>query len=550
MRREATKLRQEVRARREAARLPSARATGRAADSSAYPTDPVGYAQEVLGVRWWSKQQEVARSVVEHPWTFVQASHGVGKTHMAGGLVSWHFDSFSPSLTLTTAPTAAQVTGLTWKEVRLQRRGRGMLPKAARVEARFPDGGLDPGHLAAGYTANDADSFQGHHAEHLFILFEEATGIEAEFWEAAEGMLSSGPGNKWLVVCNPTDPSSPARLHQLASDRWHTITISALDHPNVAAQLRGLPKPFPKAIDLSWVEDKIQRWCVPVSPAEARSTDFCWPPADICAEQGVEPRWYRPGPLFEGRVLGRWPASGVGGVWSDALWLAAETAVIPVPPGAWPQVGCDPARQGDDDTAIAARRGPVALHLEAHNGWTLDQTAGRLKRLCREIVTELKREEPDWDIRPEDVPVCIDCDGLGVGLLDHAGEFNFAAVHGMSTPRDTQQFFNARSEMWFGPPGLARDGKLSLARLPRHTLNALKQEALSVQWKVNGAGQCQVERKEEMKKRLGHSPDKMDGLNLSYCLLPHNIFRKRDLDRLINRSIPSLFPGGVPVMRS
>jgi hypothetical protein len=516
--------------------------TGQAPDPPSYPRNPAGYAKDVLGVRWWAKQEEVARSVVEHPWTFVQASHGVGKTHLAGGLVSWHFDSFNPSLTLTTAPTAAQVYGLTWKEVRLQRRGRGMLPKAARIEGRFTDGGLDPGHLAVGYTANDADSFQGRHDEHLLILFEEATGIDGPFWESAEGMLSSGPGNRWLAICNPTDPNSPARLHQLASDRWHTVTISALDHPNIAAQLRGLPKPFPKAIDLSWVEDKIARWCTPVDAAEARSTDFQWPPADFCAERGVEPRWYRPGPLFEGRVLGRWPASGVGGVWSDALWLVAETAVLPVPPGAWPQVGCDPARQGDDDTALAVRRGPVALRLEAHNGWTLDQTAGRLKQLCREVVAEVKRDEPDWDIRPEDVPVCVDADGLGVGLLDQAGDFNFIGTHGMAAPRNPRQFFNTRSELWFGPPGQARDGKLSLARLPRETRHALKQEALSVRWKVNGAGQCQVERKEETKKRLGHSPDKMDGLNLAYCVPPRNAFRKRDLDALRDDALQPLFP--------
>jgi hypothetical protein len=528
--------------RREVALWRQTRQAGpRRADPSAYPADPKGYARDVLNVVWWEKQAEVAQAVVDHDWVFVQASHGVGKTHLAGGLVSWHFDSFSPGLCLTTAPTAAQVYSLTWKEVRLQRRGRGMLPKAARIEGRYPDGGLDAGHLAAGYTANDADSFQGRHDEHLFIVFEEATGIESPFWEASEGMLSSGQHNKWLVICNPTDPASPARLHQLGSDRWHTIVISALDHPNIKAQLRGLPKPFPKAIDLSWVEDKIARWCTPIAAAEARPSDFCWPPLDVCAERGIEPQWYRPGPLFEGRVLGRWPASGVGGVWSDALWLAIETAVVCIPPEAMVQIGCDPTRQGDNLTAIAARRGPAALHLEAHHGWGLNQTAGRLKQLCRQYAAELRRE--GIEIRPEEIPVCFDADGLGIGLLDHAEDFNFIPVHGMSAPRNPRQFFNTRSELWFGPVGLAQAGKISLARLPRESLNALKHEALAVCWKVNGAGQCQVERKEEMKKRLGHSPDHMDALNLTYCVPPPNAVAKRDLDALRDDSIPSLFPG-------
>src|SRR5262249_34582480 len=142
------------------ARRRTQRPTGLRVNPAAYPADPLGYAREILGVTWWAKQQEVARAVLEHPRVFVKASHGVGKTHLAGGLVSWHFDSFFPSVTLTTAPTSAQVNDLTWKEVRLQRKGRGMLPKAPRIEGRFPNGTVNPAHLAAGYTANDAESFQ------------------------------------------------------------------------------------------------------------------------------------------------------------------------------------------------------------------------------------------------------------------------------------------------------------------------------------------------------------------------------------------------------
>jgi hypothetical protein len=492
-------------------------------DPAAYPTDPVAYAADVLGVAWWQKQQEVARALVDHPCVFVKASHGVGKTHLSGGLVSWHFDSFNPGLTLTTAPTAPQVYELTWKEVRLQRRGRGMLPKAPRIEHYFADGSLNPAHVALGYTALDAEAFQGRHDEHVLLLFEEATGIAQEFWTAAEGILSSGKGNRFLAILNPTDAASPARQFELGHD-CHVITISGLDHPNVWHQLRGLPKPFPKAVDLSWVEDKIHKWCGPIDRADARATDFCWPPEDFCAERGIEPTWYRPGPLFEGKVLGRWPSQAVGSVWSDADWLVAETAVCAWGRHELPAVGCDPARQGDNNTAIHVRRGPVSLHHEERNGWTLDQTAGRLKQLCRELVAGLKREVPDWNIRPEDIPVHIDCDGLGVGVLDHREEFTWFEVHGMGRAADDQQFFNRRSELWFGPVGRARAGRLSLARLPAEVRQRLKRQAFAPLWKVNGSGQVQVERKEETQRRLGAgafgesgSPDGLDALNLAYC---------------------------------
>src|SRR5262249_20375553 len=152
----ATARRELDRLRREVADLRPRRAAG--PTTGQYALDPLGYARDVLGVEWWAKQREVARAVVEHRAVFVKASHGIGKTHLAGGLICWHFDSFNPGLTLTTAPTAAQLNGVTWREVRMQRRGRDMLPKAACIEGRYPDGRLDPGHLACGYTANDANA--------------------------------------------------------------------------------------------------------------------------------------------------------------------------------------------------------------------------------------------------------------------------------------------------------------------------------------------------------------------------------------------------------
>ena len=66
------------------------KATGK--DSAAlarYRNDPVRYAREVLGVRLWDKQVEVARALVQHKRVFVKASHSVGKSFLAGGLVNW-----------------------------------------------------------------------------------------------------------------------------------------------------------------------------------------------------------------------------------------------------------------------------------------------------------------------------------------------------------------------------------------------------------------------------------------------------------------------------
>ena len=105
--------------------------------------DPVGYAETVLGLSPWpgrnaKGQRELFEDIGESvrrqlagdksaPKIFrVEAGHGVGKTFGAAMLVNWFFDCFPPtsipgSVTLTTAPTKAQVEELLWKDVKSMR---------------------------------------------------------------------------------------------------------------------------------------------------------------------------------------------------------------------------------------------------------------------------------------------------------------------------------------------------------------------------------------------------------------------------------------------
>src|SRR5262249_58815462 len=132
--------------------------------------------------------------------------------------------------------------------------------------------------------------------------------------------------------------------------------------------------------------------------------------------------------------------------------------------------------------------GPVSLHHESVNGWSTDQTAGRCKQLARQWCAWLKRQVPDWNIRPENIPVKIDADGLGSGVVDQAGEYNFIAVHGSGTACRSDDYPKVRSELWFNTAELARAGKVSFARLPAAVRQTLRQQALAVTWEVDGPG--------------------------------------------------------------
>ena len=207
-----------------------------------YRRQPVRYCQRELTVKLTPAQTEIARLLVKPPYkVLVRAGHNVGKSFLAACMVNWWFDSFDPGVCLTTAPTDRQVKDILWKEVRaLRTRRKSQLPKdvfpgpkACRMES-------SPEHFAHGFTARDGDRFQGQHSVAVLIVFDEAEGVAPIFWEAAEAMLG-GRRFRLSGIYNPTAQGGPTADAE-RSGRYHLVTMSALDHPNIAAELLGKPR--------------------------------------------------------------------------------------------------------------------------------------------------------------------------------------------------------------------------------------------------------------------------------------------------------------------
>lgn len=480
-----------------------------------YRRDPAGYARDVLQVNWWSKQVEVAEAIPVHRRVFVKASHNVGKTHLAGGLVSWVFDSYRPSITKTTAPRFEQVKNLTWREVRAQRQGRDMLPMAPTMYGRNRNGSLNQEHFAMGVAAGDSDAFQGTHEEFFFMVFEEAVGIKRPVWVATDGMLSSGDRNFWLAIMNPTDSSSAAFQFEMMGG-WKVITISALEHPNIRAELLGKPRPYPKAIALSWVRDQIAKNCKEVSKSDRRPGDIQWPPADICEITGEEPKYFRPNADFEGRVLGRWPSQPAEAVWSEAMWDAAcvrRPELWELALGSPPEIGCDRARFGDDYTAIHVRRGPVSLYHESFQGRDTTFTLARLKELAGYYARVS-------GIAPQDVLVKVDDFGGGVVDPARADGYKFVDIPASSSAIDPEHYKNRRSELWFGTAERANAERLDVSAISDDARTELRRRLMAPRWAPNSQSQRVVEEKKKTKERIKRSPDDADAMNLAYAPPP------------------------------
>lgn len=472
-----------------------------------YRLDPTGYCREVLKANLTPAQQEIAKAIIAPPYkVLVKASHSVGKSFLAACLVSWWFDTRNPGVVLTTAPTARQVRDILWKEIRVQRRKAGLGgfvgPKMPRLETA-------PNHFAYGFTAAKESGFQGQHDASILIVIDEAVGVAHEIFESIKTMLQ-GREYGCMAIFNPTDTASQVYLEETSPDcSWHVFCVPATEHPNLSAELAGVEPPYPHAIRLSWFDERLREWSQRID-ASPRATDLEWPPGSG--------EWWRPGPIAEARLLGRWPSAGTYGVWSDLLWSMAEKAELGIDPGELPRIGCDVARYGDDWTAIHVRCGGVSLHHESANGWSTAETAGSLKSLCREAADWMntRRDAAAEKVKPEHIPVLIDDDGVGGGVTDQRGDYQFVGVSGASTARRPADYPNKRSELWFSLALRAMQGQLDLRLIPSAIRQRLKQQAMAPWWRLDAAGRRAVESKDITKDKIGRSPDDMDAMNLAY----------------------------------
>jgi hypothetical protein len=165
-------------------------------------------------------------------------------------------------------------------------------------------------------------------------------------------------------------------------------------------------------------------------------------------------------------------------------------------------IGVDPAR-GGDDTAIIRREGRVAYKLQYDNNDDLMHVVG----LCVQIIRE---EMP--------AKMFIDVGGIGAGVYDRLVELGYGdtvvAVNFGSTKSVTDQrkYYNKRDEMWGEMSNWLKDEP---SQIPDN--DRLQMELVALEYKYNSNGQMKTEPKEDMKKRIGSSPDGGDALALTFA---------------------------------
>ena len=487
-----------------------------------YQSNPQGYAHDILGVQLTPDQDETLQSILDNRRTLVKASHAIGKTFTASVAASWWYDCWNRHIAYITAPTWPQALGLTFKQLKTLRRAKqlsGTILDTGIIKDQ--DKGREGEHYVRALNAERGEGFQGEHAAPILIVIEEGVGVPKYIWDAAGGLMTH-PDCRMLVIGNPTDEATEFGLAS-ESDLYHTLSISALDHPNITAELNGEPPPFPDAVRLQWLYEMLTVECEQTEKPIEDAFEFVALPEIKKALEGqkadLSQKWiYMPTAYFQGRVLGEFPTQADQQVIPKA-WLKFQPVLEPAVSDV-PELGCDVARFGDDRSTIFGRRGPCVLSAREIRKMDVDEVA----TACRDEALELVRtwkpglSRDDQEKIAKTLRIKVDVTGgLGVGpvVLLRGWGYSPVEVNSSSKANNEEQYKNKRSELWFDTRDRAREKRLDLSRLRKEIRERLERELSAPKYK--SPGQKVVEPKEETKKRVGSSPDLADGMNLAFA---------------------------------
>jgi phage terminase large subunit len=407
------------------------------------------------------------------------AAQKLGKSR-ADAAVALHWALTKPlGWVILTAPTYNQIDNILWREIKSMYYSAripigGELFETPTKGLRFPWGGG-----IIGRAPKNEDAMQGLSGANQLYLCDEASGIKENILEAVLGNTIGG--GTAVLTGNPLRTSGMLyESHTIKSSVWCTLQSSGLDSPNHHGG------------------------CVP-GLASAESLDF------------FREQWGEGTPAWDARIRGRFPSSSVDTVISLALADLARNRVSETKPDGFLSAGIDPAGFGDDQSVIYFRRGLRPIALLAFHGIDGPDLAGKF---LEALVPLRGHAEP--------VRVNVDVTGEGASCFDalvRAAADNGLELNGVNfgasptaQPPVGPGYANLATQMWFELRAALEQG----AALPDESVCSrvdsakLEGELVARKYGFDLQGRLCIERKKDMKARIGRSPDRADA-----CVLAH-----------------------------
>lgn len=523
--------------------------TARWDEARDYTRHPVKWIKDKTGEEVWSAQSEILDSVRENRYTAVHSAHETGKTFLASRAITWWIDShpLGEAFVVSTAPSAAQVSTIMWREVTKAHSKAGLDGRINR--AGYPQWLI--GGQIVGYGRKPGDheesAFQGLHARYVLVVIDEAGGVPQQLYNAIDSIVAN-EHSRVLAIGNPDDPGSHFATICKADSIWNVIHLDALRSPNMSKERvigrksagHGYANPrYPLThalmeaeaipystepvsarlaellVDPLWIEERIQQWAglgttahLDYAPDELRNLI-----RSRCEASA----------LFQAKVRGVFPSSTATGViplgwveyainrWHDYCdEHRREDGSIDyshVPNPSRNVVGVDVAYGGQDETAIAIRYGDMIAELHRFRHADTIETADEASRWLHETGSL----------------AVVDVIGIGAGVFDTlrryrrnnmiqatAIAFNASASTARLDAIGQFKFRNDRAAAWWRLRQLLDPSRNSRLMLPDD--ERMKVELTAPKYKILAGGIIQVESKDDIRKRLGRSTDSADAV--------------------------------------
>jgi len=434
--------------------------------------DPVLFVREVFGVEPDAWQVDVLMAMTQHKRLAMKACKGPGKTAILAWACWWFLTCFlHPKIAATSISGDNLADGL-WTEMsKWQGKSPFLLAAFQWTKTRiFAKDHPETWWMSARTWAKGSDRTQqantlaGLHADNLLFVLDEVGGIPDAVMAAAEaGLATDAPGKnlKIMMAGNPTHNEGPL-FRACTSERhlWHVTEITS--DPDD-------PKRTPR-VSIQWAKEQIEKYG-------------------------------RDNPWVLVNVFGKFPPSSINSLLGPDEVAESMKRRYPEDSYAFSQrrLGVDVARFGDDRTVIFPRQGLQAFRpVEMRNERTNNIAA-------RVALAKFK-----WN---SEVEIVDGTGGFGSGVIDSLMLQGHTPIeyHGSGRATDPR-YLNKRAEVWFEMANWVKRGG-ALPNLPE-----LQAELTAPTYTFDNKGKFVIEPKEQIKERLGFSPDLADSLSLTFFL--------------------------------
>ena len=429
---------------------------------SRYRADPVGFCRAVLGAESATRrstgapyQFEVLADVAAHPRVAVRTGHGTGKSALDAWAVLWWLVTRPLSRVIVLAPEfSRQIRAVLFSEARKwARRAVGGLPVEVLAGRVLVEGYGEEWSATGMSTAGDPDRIEGFHAEGgVLVIVDECKGVPQDSFDAIQGALTGMEDARLLVTSVPGGAGGgPFWRACQDASRWRIHHLPSSDSSLVAPD---------------WVADRAKDW-------------------------GLG------SPLYQCRVLGEFADAGEGVLFPLAL-LDAAMSRTPPETDTRAGLGVDVARSTAGDLNVVARY--AGGRLDVVRTWRSPDLVVTTERV-QHIVAESGVKQ-----------LSIDVGGPGGGVADLLRRTGYAAtdVHFGGAAADPQRFRNKRAELFWGLRAALEQGTVALAED-----DEVRADLAAIRYLFTQDGRIQIEQKDEVRQRLGRSPDRGDALALA-----------------------------------